>query len=152
MPCARGVSASMHVKAGLTRVTAETGAVTLIQRFGSALNLNIHFQILFLDGVYVTADGGPFFRRVKPPTSAEMEKLIHRTSSSRRSLSGARRVAGAGHGEQLPDAEGDCDADRLVEAPGLSVLRSEYGTSLCHSSLYCGIAATSHQRAKRERL
>jgi len=70
----------MHVKAGLTRVTAETGAVTLIQRFGSALNLNIHFQILFLDGVYVTADGGPFFRRVKPPTSAEMEKLIHRTS------------------------------------------------------------------------
>jgi hypothetical protein len=26
----------MHVKAGLTRVTAETGAVTLIQRFGSA--------------------------------------------------------------------------------------------------------------------
>ena len=30
----------------------QTGAVTLIQRFGSALNLNIHFHMLFLDGVY----------------------------------------------------------------------------------------------------
>jgi hypothetical protein len=31
--------------------------VTLIQRFGSALNLNIHFHVIFLDGVYVPADG-----------------------------------------------------------------------------------------------
>ena len=30
----------------------KTGAVTLIQRFGSALNLNVHFHMLFLDGVY----------------------------------------------------------------------------------------------------
>ena len=34
---------------------AKTGAVTLIQRFGSALNLNVHFHMLFLDGVYVRA-------------------------------------------------------------------------------------------------
>jgi hypothetical protein len=32
--------------------------VTLIQRFGSALNLNIHFLMLFLDGVYVDAGVG----------------------------------------------------------------------------------------------
>ncbi|MCW4188055.1 MAG: helix-turn-helix domain-containing protein [Candidatus Thiodiazotropha lotti] len=44
-------------KAGFTRKTAQTGAVTLIQRFGSALNLNVHFHfhfhfhILFLDGI-----------------------------------------------------------------------------------------------------
>lgn len=70
----------MITKAGLTRSKASTGAVTLIQRFGSALNLNIHFHMLFLDGLYVMADGGPFFRRVEPPTTAEMEKLIHRIS------------------------------------------------------------------------
>ena len=29
-------------------------AVTLIQRFGSALNPNVHFHMLFLDGVYTT--------------------------------------------------------------------------------------------------
>jgi hypothetical protein len=26
--------------------------VTLIQRFGSVLNLNVHFHMLFLDGFY----------------------------------------------------------------------------------------------------
>lgn len=31
----------------------QTGAVTVVQRFGSALNLNIHFHALLLDGVYV---------------------------------------------------------------------------------------------------
>lgn len=39
-------------KAGLTRTTGATGAVTLVQRFGSALNLNVHFHMVFLDGVY----------------------------------------------------------------------------------------------------
>jgi len=33
----------------------DTGAVTLIQRFGSAANLNIHLHCLVLDGVYRTA-------------------------------------------------------------------------------------------------
>ena len=33
-------------KAGLTHKTARTGAVTLIQRFGSALNLNIHLMCM----------------------------------------------------------------------------------------------------------
>ena len=38
---------------GLTVASgARTGAVTLIQRFGSALNLNIHLHMLFLDGAY----------------------------------------------------------------------------------------------------
>lgn len=31
-------------RAGLTRATGATGAVTLVQRFGSALNLNIDFH------------------------------------------------------------------------------------------------------------
>ena len=31
---------------------AQSGAVTLIQRFGSALNLNLHFHMLYLNGVY----------------------------------------------------------------------------------------------------
>ena len=76
----RAIATHLINKAGLTRAKAETGAVTLIQRFGSALNLDIHFHMLFLDGVYVRAESGPFFRRVKPPTSAETEQLIHRIS------------------------------------------------------------------------
>jgi len=39
-------SLATHIihKTGFTRSTAHTGAVTLIQRFGSALNLNLHFH------------------------------------------------------------------------------------------------------------
>lgn len=56
---------------------AQTGAVTLIQRFGSALNLNIHFHMLFLDGVY-SPNGHPNrFRQVKAPSSAELTRLTH---------------------------------------------------------------------------
>ena len=40
-------------KAELTHKMADTGTVTLIQRFGSALNLNIHFQLLFMNSVYI---------------------------------------------------------------------------------------------------
>ena len=51
--------------------------LTLIQRFGSALNLNIHFHILFLDGVYVCRDDRPpRFQRVKAPNKDELEELI----------------------------------------------------------------------------
>jgi len=32
---------------------AQTGAVILILRFGGAVNLNVRFHILFLDGVFV---------------------------------------------------------------------------------------------------
>lgn len=50
----------------LTRATGRTGAVTLIQRFGSALNLNIHFHMLFLDGVYVIDEVGQAVFRPVP--------------------------------------------------------------------------------------
>jgi len=43
-------------KAGHTHRSARTGAVTLIQRFGSALNLNIHFHMLLLDGAYAGSE------------------------------------------------------------------------------------------------
>ena len=33
-------------------LSSDTGAVTVIQRFGGALNLNVHFHTLFADGVF----------------------------------------------------------------------------------------------------
>ncbi|MFT5675716.1 MAG: hypothetical protein ACI808_001648, partial [Paraglaciecola sp.] len=59
-----------------------TGAVTFIQRFGSALNLNVHFHMLFLDGIYM--DGfnkeKQLFKRVKAPTAIELNALVHKLS------------------------------------------------------------------------
>ena len=49
----RAISTSLIKEAGFTVASGtKTRAVTLIQRFGSALNPNIHFHMLFLDGVY----------------------------------------------------------------------------------------------------
>ncbi|MBT3093907.1 MAG: transposase [Candidatus Thiodiazotropha sp. (ex Lucina pensylvanica)] len=64
----RAISAHLIRKSGFTRKTAQTGAVTLIQRFGSALNLNVHFHMLFLDGVYTeTKYGKTRFHRTNAP-------------------------------------------------------------------------------------
>jgi len=67
-------------KAGETQASARTGAVTLIQRFGNPLNLNIHFHMLFVDGVYVEAGERLRFRRVKAPERAELEALVRSLS------------------------------------------------------------------------
>jgi len=74
----RVIATHLIKKAGCTHTTARTGAVTLIQRFGSALNLNVHFHMLFLDGVYMDQpNGAAKFRWVKAPLSAELTQLAH---------------------------------------------------------------------------
>jgi hypothetical protein len=42
----RAISTHLVKKAGYSKKTARTGAVKLIQRFGSTLNLNIHFFLI----------------------------------------------------------------------------------------------------------
>ena len=48
----RVIAGFLLKQAGLKRAIANAGAVTLIQRFGSAANLNILLHCLALDGVY----------------------------------------------------------------------------------------------------
>jgi len=76
----RAIGTHLIQQAGCTRATARTGAVTLIHRFGSALNLNIHFHMLFLDGVYLTHHEHPVFRRVPAPRPQALEALIQTIS------------------------------------------------------------------------
>jgi hypothetical protein len=74
----RTIATHLTHKAGYTKSTAHTGAVTLVQRFGGSLNLNVHFHMLFLDGVYIGGDHGPArFRWVKAPTNSELTQLTH---------------------------------------------------------------------------
>jgi len=78
----RAISTHLIHKAGYRLRDSATGAVTLIQRFGwygipAALNLNIHFHVLFLDGVYTYRDNRPpRFQRVKAPDKSELEDLV----------------------------------------------------------------------------
>jgi hypothetical protein len=57
------------------------GAVTAVQRFGSALNLNCHGHSIVLDGVYVRDErtGELRFRKVAEPTKGELEEVLRRT-------------------------------------------------------------------------
>jgi hypothetical protein len=75
----RTIATHLTKKADFTKATSQTGAVTLIQRFGSALNLNIHFHMLFLDGVYISGKNGTSarFRWVKAPTHDALTQLTH---------------------------------------------------------------------------
>ena len=71
-------------KAGLGAKNSKSGAVTLIQRFGGSLNLNIHFHQLFVDGCYELSDKNEpvDFWVATQPTVKEIEevltKIIHK--------------------------------------------------------------------------
>ena len=69
----RAIANFLSKEAGISEAPAQTGAVRLIQRFGSALNL-------FLDGVYSTTESGPRCRQVKAPTPAALDLLVHTLS------------------------------------------------------------------------
>jgi len=53
-----------------------TGAVTLIQRFGSALNLNSHLHMLFLDGAYRFDGNKARFHRARRASHDELVQLL----------------------------------------------------------------------------
>jgi hypothetical protein len=75
----RAISGHLIRQAGLTRASAVTGAVTLIQRFGSALNLNVHFHLLVLDGVYRRdGEGRLVFVPVPAPSTVTLQQLVQR--------------------------------------------------------------------------
>jgi hypothetical protein len=54
----RTLATHITKKAGYNKQKAQTAAVSLIQQFGSALNLNIHFHMLYLEGVYAEDNDG----------------------------------------------------------------------------------------------
>ncbi len=74
----RVITRQLLGQAGLKADEADSGAVTLIQRFGSAANLNIHLHCLVLDGVYrCGADGVPVFVQAGAPSDDELHALLH---------------------------------------------------------------------------
>ena len=73
----RVIATHLIKQAGVKRSAAATGAVTLIQRFGSAANLNIHLHGLVLDGVYcLTGEGAPVFHQAPAPSNQQLQTLL----------------------------------------------------------------------------
>ena len=56
---------------------ARSGAVIVVQRFGGALNLNVHRHALVLDGLFArAADGRLRFDRAPAPTAADVADVL----------------------------------------------------------------------------
>ena len=72
----RVIAGFLLKQTGLKRATADTGAVTLIQRFGSAANLNVHLHCLVLDGMYRRTEGEPVFQQARVPSRDELAGLL----------------------------------------------------------------------------
>jgi len=118
----RGVFASLRRRArhrwGVRR--RQCGAVTFVQRFGDALNLNVHFHSLVLDGVYETGPAGSVrFRPLPPPEDAEIERVAARIARDLRQLLQRRGLG--------PEAD-PSEADPLGEDEPL--LAALYGASV----------------------
>jgi len=71
------------VTRGVPRDKVQPGSVTFIQRFGSAINLNVHYHVVFLEGVYLdrTAQGRtPRFLPGEPPTDTDIADVVQKIS------------------------------------------------------------------------
>jgi hypothetical protein len=103
-------------QAGAKADEADSGAVTLIQRFGSAANLNIHLHCLVLDGVYRRGtDGEPVFVEVSAPTDQALQTVLHKIITRTMKLLTRRGVLIEEQGQTyLADNDGDSDEARAL--------------------------------------
>ena len=71
------------VQQGATRAAVQPGSVTFVQRFGGSLNANLHYHLVFIEGVFVdrAAQGlKPRFVQADPPTDAEVAAVLYTIS------------------------------------------------------------------------
>lgn len=61
---------------------SKPGSISFTQRWGAALNLNVHCHILCPDGVYTNIGDDPRFRNVDPITDDEVAALVERIAHS----------------------------------------------------------------------
>src|SRR5215831_1507626 len=81
------------VQGGVERSQVYPGSVTFIQRFGSALNLNVHYHLLFLEGVFLdrtALERKPRFLQGEPPTDTDIADVVQKIS--RRVIRTLRRL------------------------------------------------------------
>jgi Putative transposase len=73
----RKITRHLLQQANLKSTQAQGGSVTLIQRFGSAANLNIHLHCLVLDGVYqIRPNGELAFIQTPAPNDQALQLVL----------------------------------------------------------------------------
>ncbi len=177
----RAVFASIRRRAGFPASSrrARCGAVTFVQRFGDALNLNVHFHTLALDGIYVADNDGKLaFRRVGPPGDAEVARVAERVSRRVRRLLERRGLGPHSSAEEddLPSqtqpmlaelcgasiigrvAAGARAGERLakvgdaVEVEDLPVTGGRSCAAVCGYNVHAGVCVAARDRLRLEHL
>jgi hypothetical protein len=152
---------------------AQCGAVNFVQRVGSSINLNIHFHVAVLDGVFTRdADAGVMFHPASAPSSDELTAIVARVQ--RRATAWLRRhgylderplaersneppvqtaldacasiAMGRGQLATLPDAEEpEDDHPSAPDKPAVAVVRDGF-------DLHAGVRIEGGDDVGRERL
>jgi hypothetical protein len=137
----------------------QPAAVTAVQRFGSALNLNVHYHVTVPDGVFVDdGAGGARFVPLPPPTDDDVAAVCARAARRIRRL-----VDGDEHAEPVDDdhaaAASLLEAARAPLAPSQASLvppdpspHRRRTAAVDDFSLHADTAVPAHDRAALERL
>jgi len=98
-------------------VGVEAGAITFVQRFGGALNLNVHFHVVAADGVWRCLPDGstPTFVATAPPTTDDLRGVVARVVARV-----ARAFERAGAAAESGDGDEDGYPSNLAGAEHLS--------------------------------
>ena len=115
-------------RVGTSQRQGQTGSITVVQRFGSALNLNLHFHCLVLDGVYAEdpKTGRLRWHRSRRWTTEDVEGLVVRIADRAEAW-----LARRGYGTGALDEEVEDDALSLIQSASVAG-RSAVGLSLIH--------------------
>jgi hypothetical protein len=104
---------------------AQCGAINFVQRFGSSLNLNVHFHVVVLDGVFTREpEAGVVFLPAPPPTRDELSQIVRRVQ--KRAQVWLRRH---GHLDERPLE------DRSNEAPVQTALDACASIAMAHGQM-----------------
>jgi hypothetical protein len=124
--------------AGTGILGGRSGAVVLSQRFGGALNLNLHFHALVIDGVYSSKSplAPPIFHEAPPLTDQDV--VLVTTILHRRILRYLRRLG------RIPRDEHDDSAEPELDEPLFA--------QLCAASVQGRVALGPKSGATVERL
>jgi hypothetical protein len=131
----RGVS-------GLTSgddVRVEAGAITFVQRFGGALNLNVHFHVVAADGVWrCPTDGStPSFVVVRAPTRDDLSGVV------------ARVVGRVERAFARLGPPGDAEDDALAGCQRAALARGGYGVVRADGAVEAGDAVDTARFGRR---
>ncbi len=149
----RAIFASLRRRARREGVRdARAGAVTFVQRFGGALNLNVHFHCVVPDGVFAREESTVRFVPLGAPPDEEVEAILRRVVVR---LLRLLRPRAERMDLEPPDALANAQSEALLllsAAPQEPPRRKQHSAFLEGFSLHAGVHLHANDREALERL